>query len=106
MNLFTAYCRSGQWRPAEKLLIAQKDSLWRELPKALADVAIVAAQHNATDEAMRLWRMSTNLDRRNLEALAQLAQTQAKPQLLEMYSKMKKDDPLSTIPDVALRLLR
>ena len=105
-NLFTAYCRTGQWRAAEKLLIARKDFLWRDLPKALADVAILAAQHDAPDDAMRLWRMSTNLDRRNLEALAQLAQTQAKPQLLEMYSKMKKDDPLSTVPDLALRLLQ
>jgi hypothetical protein len=105
-NLVTAYCRTGQWRAAEKLLIARKDSFWRDLPKVLAEVAIVAAQHNAPDDAMRLWRMSTNLDRRNLEALPQLAQTQAKPQLVEMYSKMKKDDPQSTIPDLALRLLQ
>jgi hypothetical protein len=88
------------------LLFAQKDSCWRDLPKALAEVAIVAAQQNATDDAMRLWRISTNLDRRNLEALEQLAHTKARPQLLAMYSQMKKDDPLSTIPDLALRLLQ
>jgi hypothetical protein len=50
---------------------------------------------------MRLWRKSTNLDRRNLEILAQLAQTKAQPQLVEMYSNMKKEDPGSTIPDLA-----
>jgi hypothetical protein len=105
-NLITAYCRTGQWLAAENLLFARKDSCWRDLPKALAEVAIVAAQQNATDDAMRLWRTSTNLDRRNLEALEQLARTKARPQLLAMYSKMKKDDPVSTIPDLALRLLQ
>ena len=105
-SLFTAYCRTKQWQPAEKLLFAQTDVFWRVLPKSLAEVAVVAAQQNAIDDAMRLWRMSTNLDRRNLDALPQLAQTKAKPQLLAMYSKMKQDDPQSTIPDLALRLLQ
>ena len=105
-QLFTAYCRTKQWRAAEKFLLAQRDSLWRTLPNALAEVALVAAQQNATDDAMRLWRMSTNLDRRNLETLPQLAQTNARPQLLAMYLNMKKEDPLSAIPDLALRILR
>ena len=105
-SLFTAYCRTKQWQAAEKLLFAQPDWFWRVLPKALAEVAVVAAQQNAVDDAMRLWRMSTNLDRRNLETLPQLAQTKAKPHLLAMYLKMKKEDPLSTIPDLALRVLQ
>ncbi|HET6977252.1 MAG TPA: hypothetical protein VFI24_13070 [Pyrinomonadaceae bacterium] len=105
-SLFNAYCRTKQWRAAENLLLAQRDSLWRTLPNALAEIAVVAAQQNATDDAMRLWRMSTNLDRRNLETLAQLAQTNARPQLLAMYLNIKKEDPLSAIPDLALRLLR
>jgi len=105
-DLVTAYCRTKQWRAAEKLLSAQQDSLWRSLPKALAEVAVVAAQQNEIDDAMRLWRMSTNLDRRNLETLPQLAHTNAEPQLLAMYAQMKQEDPLSTIPDLALRLLQ
>jgi hypothetical protein len=105
-QLFTAYCRTKQWQAAEKFVLAQKDLLWRTLPSALAEVAVVAAQQNATEDAMRLWQMSTNLDRRNLETLPQLAQTNARPQLLAMYMNMKKEDPLSVIPDLALRLLR
>jgi hypothetical protein len=105
-GLFTAYCRTKQWRAAEKFLLAQRDSLWRVLPNKLAEVALVAAQQNATEDAMRLWRLSTNLDRRNLETLPQLAHTNARPQLLAMYLNMKKEDPLSAIPDLALRLLR
>ena len=105
-NLFRAYCRTKQWQAAEKILLDQQDEFWRVLPSALAEVALVAAQQNALADAMRLWRKSTNLDRRNLETLAQLAQTKARPQLVEMYSNMKKEDPQSIIPDLALRLLQ
>lgn len=105
-DLFTAYCQTKQWQAAEKLLFAQKDSLWRDLPIAFAQVAVVAAQQNAIDDAMRLWGTSTNLDRRNLEILPLLGQTKARTRLQAMYAQMKKDDPLSTIPDEALRLLQ
>jgi hypothetical protein len=105
-GLFTAYCRTTQWQAAEKFLFSHRESFWRVLPNSLAEVAIVAAEQNALDEAMRLWRMSTNLDRRNLDTLPRFAQTKARPQLLAMYSQMKKEDPLSAIPDLALGLLR
>ena len=105
-KLFTAYCRTKQWQTAEKLLLSEVDSFWRDLPNALAEVALVAAQQNAIDDAMRLWRMSANLNRQNLDPLQQLAQTKAKPHLQAMYSQMKNEDPLSTIPDHALRLLQ
>ena len=105
-DLLTAYCQTREWRAAERFLFAQQDALWRTLPNALAEVAIAAAQENAVDDAMRLWKLSMNIDRRNLEPLSQLARTKIKPQLVALYSKMKTDDPLSTIPDQALRLLR
>lgn len=104
--LFTAYCRTKQWWLAETLLLSQRELLWRALPNSLAEVAVVAAEENAIDDAMRLWQMSTNLDRRNLDHLSRLAQTKAKPHLQAMYSKMKSDDPLSTIPALALQLLQ
>ena len=105
-SLFTAYCRTGQWQTAEKFLLAQLDSFWRVMPDALAEIAIAAAQANAIDDAMRLWRKSANIDRRNLDPLAQLAQTKLKPHLVAMYSQKKKEDPLSTIPDAALQMLQ
>lgn len=105
-NLFTAYCRTNQWQVAEKFVLDQPQSFWRVMPNAFAELAVAAAQQNATDDAMRLWKTSTNLDRRNLEPLSQLAQTKLKPQLIAMYSEMKRQDPQSTIPDLALRLLQ
>jgi len=104
-HLLTAYCQTGQWQTAEKHLFAHVDSFWRVLPRALAEIAIAAAKANAIDDAMRLWRMSANIDRRNLDPLGQLAKTKLKPQLLAMYSQMKKEDPQSTIPDLALQML-
>ena len=105
-KLLTGYCRTKQCKGAEKLLLTQGESYWRELPNALAEVAIAAAQQDAVDDAIRLWQMSSNLDRRNLDALPQLAQTKAKPQLLAMYSKMKQDDPTSIVPELALKILQ
>jgi hypothetical protein len=56
---------------------------------------------------MRLWRLSANEDRRAMmRNLSQLAQTSAKPELLKFYAQMKKEDPDSSIPDMALRLLQ
>lgn len=105
-DLFRVYCRTKQWQAAEKLLFANQEVFWHSLPHAVAQVAVVAAQQNAINDAMRLWRMSTNLDRRNLDTLPEIAQTNARPQLVTMYQQMKKEDPLSTIPDLALRLLQ
>ncbi len=104
-DLFKAYCQTKQWQAAEKFLWAQREAFWHRLPNALAEVAVVAAQQNAIDDAMRLWRISTNLDRRNLDVLTEMARTQAKPQLVAMYTQMKKEDPISTIPNSALRVL-
>jgi hypothetical protein len=54
---------TGQWQTAEKFLFAHLDSFWRVLPHTLAEIAIAAAQANAIDDAMRLWRMSsTSID--------------------------------------------
>jgi hypothetical protein len=38
--------------------------------------------------------------------LMNLAQTSARPELRKLYAQMKKDDPDSSIPDMALRLLQ
>ncbi len=104
--LLDAYFQIEDWQSAEKYLFAKKEILWRSMPGALARIAMIAAQRGAYNDAIRLWRLSANLDRRNLQSLSLLAQTGAKPHLITMYSQMKKDDPQSVIPDRALRLLQ
>lgn len=63
------------------------------MPRSLGLIAAGAAQHRAPNEAMRLWRLKANLDRRDLTGLDQLARTEAKSQLREFYVQMKKAEP-------------
>lgn len=105
-DLFDAYNHTGDWQKAEKLLRSRKELSEGSYSQRLGRIAVAAAQQGAPNEAMRLWRLSSNLDRRQLEALPELARAGVKPQLLAMYSQMKKDDPQSSAPDLALRLLQ
>jgi hypothetical protein len=105
-DLFDAYTHVGDWQKAEKLLRSRKEFLEGSYSQRLGKIAVAAAQQGAPNEAMRLWRLSSNLDRRELAGLPELARAGVKPQLRAMYAQMKKDDPDSTIPDMALRLLQ
>ena len=105
-DLLDAYARNEDWQAAEKVLFAEKDLFWESLPVNLGKIALAAGKRGATNDAMRFWRLSANLDRREMSSLSQLAQTSARPELLKLYAQMKKDDPDSSIPDMALRLLQ
>jgi tetratricopeptide (TPR) repeat protein len=105
-NLFSAYVGAGHWQAAEKLLFTRMDLTVRQLVYELSRIALVAAREGALDDAVRLWRMKSNLDRRHLDGLNQLAATTAKEPLRALYAQMKKKDPLSFVPDMALRVLQ
>ena len=104
-ELLTAYSKIGRWRAAEKLVFAQKDVFSDAFATALSKIAIAAAQESPND-AIRLWRLGANVDRRQMESLKELAARGLKPQLQELYSQMKKEDSQSSIPELALRLLQ
>jgi hypothetical protein len=105
-QLLAAYNGTGDWRAAEKLLFAEKDLFMESFPVMLGKIAVAAEERSATNEAIRLWRLANNLDRREMGGLMNLAQTSARPELRKLYAQMKKDDPDSSIPDMALRLLQ
>jgi len=86
--------------------LKQRDLFADSYAALLATIAVAAGKSGATDDAIRLWRLSANLDRRDLSDLKQLAQTSAKPELRKLYLEMEKEDPESFIPEVALRLLQ
>ena len=104
--LINAYLDTDNWRAAEKLLLSREDLTERELIYELSLIAQVAARAGAFSDAVRLWKMKSNLDRRPLDGLGQLATTKAKEPLREFYLQMKKKDPLSFVPDAALRFLQ
>jgi hypothetical protein len=104
--LFNAYLGTDNWRAAEKLLLSREDSTERQLIYDLSQIAQAAARAGAISDAVRLWKMKSNLDLRQLEGLGQLATTKAKEPLREFYLQLKKKDPLSFVPDAALRVLQ
>ena len=104
--LAQAHCDLGDWQAAEKVLLAHKQIMVADLPLWFGRIAVVAGLNNSPKDALRLWRLKTNLDRNDLEGLAELAKTGAKTGLSAMYLQMKHDDPQSVAPDHALRILQ
>jgi tetratricopeptide (TPR) repeat protein len=105
-KLFAAYLGAGNWQAAEKLLFNREGLTGKQLVEELSRVALAAAREEALDDALRLWSMTSNLDRRYLDELVPLSKTVAREPLREMYAQMKKKDPLSFVPDRALRILQ
>jgi hypothetical protein len=104
-RLSQAHCDLGDWQAAEKVLLAHKQIMVTDLPQWFGRIAVVAGRNGSPEDALRLWRLKTNLDRNDLEGLVELARTNAKTQLSAMYLQMKHDDPQSAAPDRALRIL-
>ena len=105
-NLFNAYLEAGEWQVAEKMLFERAGLTGRRLIYSLSRVAVSAARMGALQDALRLWSLKSNLDRRQLEGLSELSQTKAREPLREMYERMKKKDPLSFVPEMALKILQ
>ena len=106
VRVVDGYCRKGKWQAAEQLLFNNVSWSWESMPRNLGLIAVAAAQHGAASDALRLWRLKANLDRRDLTGLDQLSRTEAKAQLREFYLQMKKDDPQTTVAESALRTLQ
>jgi tetratricopeptide (TPR) repeat protein len=105
-HLVRAYSSTGKWKEAEELLVRHSDLAWQLMAYDLGVVAASAAQNGAPADAVRLWKMKVNLDRRDLTGLDQLSRTEARSALRDFYLQMKKDDPQSTIAELALATLR
>lgn len=100
-NLFAAYIEIGDWRKAEKMF-HEGFNYWGN---DLSEIAVTAAKSGDIVDAVRIWKINANLDRRKLDGIEELAKTGAKPMLTEFYLKMKNEDPLSYVPDKALGYL-
>jgi hypothetical protein len=101
-ELFDLYVKTGDWQKAEKL--------WRDGLRAsgseLNKIAAAAAKQGKIADALRVWKIAANFDRRDLRELDALAKTEAKTPLREFYSQMKTADALSDVPDKALLILQ
>ncbi len=102
ISLFDAYLADADWQKAEKMF----NEGFRSNGEELGKIAVAAAKNGQIADALRVWKMNANLDRRNLYHLPELSQTAAKPRLRDYYLHMKKSDALTDAPDAALAMLR
>lgn len=79
---------------------------WRSLPVHLGRIAATAGKKGDISDALRLGQLKSKVDRNDLTGLEELSRTGAKSQLRALYIQMKKDDPLTTAPEGALRVLQ
>jgi hypothetical protein len=101
-NLFEAYVETGAWQKGEKMYLEG----YRENGNELGQIAVSAAKAGRPADAIRLWKLNANLDRRKLGELHDLAKTSLKPELRQFYLDMKKSDPMTGIPENALTILK
>lgn len=101
-DLFEIYIDAGDWQKAEKLSADGFNYGGNQLGK----IAFAAAKKGKIVDAVRIWKINANLDRRNLNGLEKLAETDAKISLCEFYTQMKTTDILSDAPAKALLVLK
>ena len=98
---------TGDWRAAETVLNAGAHAAltMSETTDKLAHIAILAAKAGAHDDAMRLWRLASNLDRADLRRLVTLAATtpEMRDALETYYRSLAATDRASWVPAAALK---
>ncbi len=100
--MIESYLDFGEWKSAE--IIYQKD--FRNLKEHLWRISQVAAEKGNVADALRIWKISINFDRRNTGRLDVLARTEAKIPLREFYLKLKANELSKEIADEALKILK
>jgi hypothetical protein len=101
-ELFEALLNTNDWQGAEKIWLGGFRATGREL----GQVAVAAAKSGKIADAVRVWKLNANIDRRNLSGLEELAKTGAKMPLREFYAQMKQTDALTDAPEKALSVLK
>jgi hypothetical protein len=105
-SLFDSYVETADWQSAEKLLLGNQDSFLPNWGNYLERLAICAGQQDSPKDAVRIWLKAVNFNGHSPFGLINLAETPAKPLLREYYVQMKRQDPSSSVPDAALKILR
>jgi hypothetical protein len=106
LTLLEAYLDIADWKGAEAVWPAARARLAaREIPEWQGRIALAAARAGAKEDALRLWRVKSNLDRSDLRSLPELAGFGLEEQLGNFYRRIGEDDPVSWVPATALQLL-
>ncbi len=101
--LFDTFLLANDWKSAEKLLLENFSVIYGS---PLDQIIFAAAKNGAFGDAVRLWKLKANLNRRDIENLSSLTQFPViVGSLREFYKQMKINEPYLIIPDIALRKL-
>lgn len=105
-NLFEAYLDTGEWQTAEKHWTDARQQLTSgEIPGWLSRIAVAAAKAGAREDALRIWQRKDEFDRTLLSLLQDLCRFGMKEKLLDYYAKMEKQEPSSSVPRAARKLI-
>ena len=106
-NLLEAYLDTNDWRGA--------DAIWAQARRELGPgefqswrgrIAVCAMHASASEDALRLWRSTANLDLMYLGPLAKLADAGLRGRLVSWYQRLRAEDPDSVAPAAALTVLQ
>ena len=106
LYLFESYLDCRYWERAEEIFPqASKRLTARELPEWLAKIAVTAARMDARKDAMRIWRVVSNIDPTELGAIEELTAAGLSKELEEHYQGMQMKLPGSVVPPKALAII-
>jgi hypothetical protein len=106
LYLFESYLDCRYWERAEGIFPqASRRLTVRELPEWLAKIAVTAARMDAREDAMRIWRVVSNIDPTELGAIRKLAAAGLSKELEEHYQDMQMKLPGSVVPRKALAII-
>ena len=106
LYLFESYLDCRYWERAEEIFPqASKRLTARELPEWLAKIAVTAARMDAREDAMRIWRVVSNIDPTELGAIEKLTAAGLSKELEEHYQGMQMKLPGSVVPRKALTII-
>lgn len=107
---FSNYLLAKDWQSAERFMSESFD--WSkeysyDRHESINRLAKTAAENSDYANAVRLWKMRSNLDQRNLKGLEILSlYYEIGLELVDFYEQMKVEEPYSPIPDMALKILK
>ncbi|MBS1952623.1 MAG: hypothetical protein JST89_00410 [Cyanobacteria bacterium SZAS-4] len=106
MDLFSCYIQLDDWKSAEGIYNKRATSAHADSKSSdLAQLALAAARAGAKEQSMRFWQAHSAIDRGSLGWLREIAEAGMKQELTAYYQKLSKDDPKSTAPAAALKIL-
>jgi len=106
LYLFESYLDCRYWERAERIFPhASKRLTARELPEWLAKIAVIAAQTGARGDAIRIWKVVSNIDPTEFGAIEELVTAGLSKELEEHYQDMQMKLPGSVVPQKALTII-